>query len=600
MKKLSDILFPAIVAATVLVSCKGFDDNFVSESDQKGDAMIFNVAFDGVKATISDGKVTWTTGDKVTVYDSDGNFETVEVSDISNAGATAKVKTTTLEAGKDAYYAVYPVCETAIPDGDDITVAVPAIQTNATSHIAVAKASDGSFSFKNVNQLIKFAVADTDVKYAVLSSQTASQTIVYGNVKASSTTGEFVSGTDASTAVSKEIESGDNYLAIAPGIEMTAGFTIELQDASHNALYTFRYDKAFTSVRSKVTSIKDFEARAKCVDLSATQTANCYIVPAEGYYRFKATTKGNSTKDADAIAPASVKYLWSTYNSATAPADADQLITGLSYGNGYATFKATGKQGNVIVAAYDSNDKIIWSWHLWCCAGITNVVHQNAAGKLNGQTMLDRNLGALSNHWSDDNVDDFGFFYEWGRKDPFVSACLRTVTSTADIKYAAVHGKQKAFSGAKKTVEYSIANPTTFINPSETGDWLTTRDNTLWAADKTIYDPCPVGYAMPTTNSGPWGLFTDNTTWEPTYKGRYFTNKDNVVVWHPAMGFLYCTSGKYSASNNSLGINGKYWSYYLGDYANTGKAYRWHEEAATCSLDGEWRASGLAVRCQKK
>ena len=42
------------------------------------------------------------------------------------------------------------------------------------------------------------------------------------------------------------------------------------------------------------------------------------------------------------------------------------------------------------------------------------------------------------------------------------------------------------------------------------------------------------------------------------------------------------------------------WSYYLGDYANTGKAYRWHEEATTCSLDGEFRASGLAIRCQKK
>lgn len=599
MKK--SLIALSMLFAFTAISCQKAEIKTV-EPQQKEvtESMTFKIAFESnTKASISEGKVSWTEGDQVTVYDSEGNFETVTVSEIADEGATATIKTTTLAAGKSAYFAVYPNDEAATIDGDNITVGEPyETQTNAKAHIAVAKAADNTFSFKNINHLIKFTVSDTDIKWARFESNTADQTVIYSTVKVDATTGEFVEGETAKTSFYKQIESGDNYIALVPGITMTSGFTITLEDDSHSEICSFNYDKAFTTTRSKISNIKNFEMRAKYIDLSEKETANCYIVPAAGSYMFKATVKGNGT---DAIETAAVKYLWSTYNSNTAPVDADQIIKNISFENGYATFEATGKPGNVIVAAYDSENNILWSWHIWSCAGITNVVHQNAAGKLNGQTMIDRNLGALSNIYSDDNVDDFGFFYEWGRKDPFVAASVRTVASTADITYAAVHGVAKTITAGKKSLEYAIAHPTEFITSgSSTGDWIDVRTNTLWGATKTIYDPCPVGYSMPTTNAGPWGLFTANTTWNSTYKGREFTNKDGVNVWHPAMGFTYCTSGKYSASNNSLGVNGKYWSYYLGDYAETGKAYRWHEEATTCSLDGEFRASGIPVRCQKK
>lgn len=546
----------------------------------------------------SDGTYNWENGDAINVFTSDGTSCGAFTTAVSKPGSSADF-TGTVPAGKTPKYAVYPynANATCTPDGVISTVIPTEQDGTIASALSCATSTDGkNFTFTNATSVIKlnFNASDNICAVAVQFKDN-----VTGAVSLNCETGIISGATSKIVSVKgNSAFDGPVYLAIAPAEQKEIVLTFTNLDGQ-NAMLNASVKNGFAagSIKSLGT-VSDLTFKT-ADDLSAEGTANCYIVPAEGVYRFKASVKGNSTTDI--ITPASVEYLWSTFNTATAPNTANEIVKAVSLGaDGYATFETTGVSGNVIVAAKDAKENIIWSWHLWCCAGIADVVHQNATNKLNGQTMLDRNLGALSNHWSDDNVDDFGFFYQWGRKDPFVSASIRTTNKPETIPYAAVHGLQKAFSGGKKTVEYSIANPTTFINPSEAGDWLPERDNTLWAVNKTIYDPCPVGYAMPTTNSGPWGFFSTYTTWESTYKGRYFTNRDNVTVWHPALGFLYCTSGKYSVSNNSLGVNGKYWSYNLGDYVNTGKAYRWHEEASTCSLDGEFRASGIAVRCQKK
>ncbi|MBQ9475685.1 MAG: hypothetical protein IJU69_05480 [Bacteroidales bacterium] len=221
--------------------------------------------------------------------------------------------------------------------------------------------------------------------------------------------------------------------------------------------------------------------------------------------------------------------------------------------------------------------------------------------------MNDRNLGALSNTYSAENTDDFGFFYEWGRKDPFVCAAgVRTISDPASTPYAAVHGVQRTTvastdSGVNvggTSVAYAVAHPTAYITRDTSPyDWNVTINNNLWKANsKTMYDPCPVGYRVPKISVGPWGYFTSNTSWNSTYKGREFTNADNVAVWHPAAGAFSAFTGLYFNSNNTLGTSGRYWgSDTEGNYGCT-----WIELANECQIaNPQYRACGQPVRCQK-
>ena len=65
-------------------------------------------------------------------------------------------------------------------------------------------------------------------------------------------------------------------------------------------------------------------------DLGADGTSNCYIVSKPGYYKFKATVRGNGTlpESCDgeitvSITPDHADVLWCTYNTMTAPAAAE-------------------------------------------------------------------------------------------------------------------------------------------------------------------------------------------------------------------------------------------------------------------------------------
>ena len=97
--------------------------------------------------------------------------------------------------------------------------------------------------------------------------------------------------------------------------------------------------------------------------------------------------------------------------------------------------------GSGVIAAYDSSDKILWSWHVW----VTDY-HPDATGNVDVQEpltkrklkftygnhpdqrpMMDRNLGAMAGYTGvpPSDVEKFkthGFHYQWGRKDPYPSS----------------------------------------------------------------------------------------------------------------------------------------------------------------------------------
>ena len=328
-------------------------------------------------------------------------------------------------------------------------------------------------------------------------------------------------------------------------------------------------------------------------DLSAEGTANCYLVQATGRYKFKAV-KGNSTEPVGDVGFTYV--LWESYGTDIMPLSGN-LIASTGYQDGYVYFSTpmSFKNGNSSIAVYDTNGTILWSWHIWSSAeGWNDHVYKNNAG-----TMMDRNLGATSA--TPGNVGALGLLYQWGRKDPFMGSSDISI-STVAISL----GTWKTVSGSQ-TVDYAIENPMTFIGGVEwcAGMGADDTDYTKrWLeSEKTMYDPCPVGYRVPkggesgfwSTALGTSSATSEGTTWDETNKGRHWTLADGTTAWYPAVGNRNYGSGVLSY----VGSHGFYWSASpLPSGSSTRNAhYMVFYDGNTTPAGSYSRGYGQSVRC---
>lgn len=369
------------------------------------------------------------------------------------------------------------------------------------------------------------------------------------------------------------------------------------------------------------------EIPAGAINLSAVETANCYIVSPGSTIYFDATHKGNSrTLVIEEIA--SAKLVWQTVPS---------LVTHLEYdvptGSIYATIANT--PGNALVAATDEAGNILWSWHLW----ITDydpdndfTTAPNSAGTT--WTFMDRNLGATSTQHG--SFDNFGMIYQWGRKDPFPGAASFTVMNP-DYSYeqdgepqlydfdgnllpsisskAAYHG----------TIELSTLNPDVFYamtyfhtgemdeygeeivkNDYITGDWVNVSDDDYWGGEsmkKTIYDPSPVGYKVPVCDEA------GNTPYDwLQYSAMSWDSVNNGAMqegqWFPATGTRVYASGglDYPEGGNPysglwIGTKGKT-SADLETYPDLYGQYMFIINGKrTFKVSKDKRSQGMSLRC---
>lgn len=336
---------------------------------------------------------------------------------------------------------------------------------------------------------------------------------------------------------------------------------------------------------------------ATYTDLSADGTANCYLVKAAGKYKFKAV-KGNS--DATVGNVKKTEVLWETFGTDVMPNVGD-LIASVGYKNGYIYFSTAEnfKNGNASIAARNSKDLILWSWHIWCSEeGWNDHIYANDAG-----TMMDRNLGATSATPGD--IGAFGLLYQWGRKDPFMGTCAKSGTTLA-----ASTGTWTTIESFQ-TVDYAEENPMTYIG-SGSGEWCTgtaakESDYTKrWMeSKKTMYDPCPVGYRVPdggengfwATALGTSSSTSTGTKWDSTNSGRHWTLADGTTAaWYPAVGFRDYDIG----ALKNVGSHGHYWS--ASPYPkNGGNVYLlyFYNSIVNPAFNG-YRSYGQSVRCVRE
>ncbi|WP_319504898.1 DUF4906 domain-containing protein [Bacteroides graminisolvens] len=387
-------------------------------------------------------------------------------------------------------------------------------------------------------------------------------------------------------------------------------------------------------------------------NLSASATANCYIVKEGGKsYKFNATVMGNGattpastivsasngTQAAPAItptalAPTAAFVVWETGGTKGGVIE-DGSVT---LANGYVTFKTANNStpGNALIAVTDGTN-ILWSWHIWKVnydpATSYDTYSRYPAGSSTFK-MMKYNLGATGiSNWSSTatNAGDMGLLYQWGRKDPFVGASGWSDTTPVTVTYASGYAygttaNATAGANAAASITYSVKNPTKFIlNASTTNDWLNAtaytaqRDN-LWGnpnatatqpnsakGSKSIYDPCPPGWRVPSQES--YQIFTQNGAnggtrnvsalgW--TYGWTFYTQTylSGTTSYWPALGYRDKSTGALA----SVSSYGGYWSSssYASGYMDVG--YLYFVSSSVYPLSYNYRGYAFSVRCAQE
>ena len=207
------------------------------------------------------------------------------------------------------------------------------------------------------------------------------------------------------------------------------------------------------------------------------------------------------------------------------------------------------RQGNAEVAVRDKDGTIMWSWHIWVTnfvngsdwytvpvEGVDYHLYPHTMGRVNAGDITEFEKQEVVMRFTQKNVPDglqaltidlpvelasktietksYYSFYQWGRKDPMVSA----VDQFYDGEHNEIDAQQlpehEFGTSHKEAIVQSIMHPQLFITTTATDLRVTPYYINLWDIDdismkpnavntpnvKTIYDPCPVGAKVPIGN----------------------------------------------------------------------------------------------------
>lgn len=624
----------ALMAATTVLSCQKTGDPIPDASSLR--TFTCTIGDPDTKLGIAeDGKTTWEVGDQILIHGEYTNAPYCETVTLAAGNISADKKTATFTLGalttynRSGYssnlYVAYPA--SAVVMNDHCYWNSRFSDTNQPLMVGYNKGN--SFVLHNICGIITFKVSGSfdqytlvgnnneDVGYSALQSRiryTTSDTENLDGFPIRTGTNDSYTTVAVKSVTASVVADGTtvNRICIPGGANFTDGFTIRFLNAGSivktvsvkpiNVAYgkllplgdVTAYLKDYVAPSTHDSAISTTGATA----LDGDGTANCYIVDgsvaanAEKVFTFKAY-KGNSTTGVGTVASAEI--LWETWNNAETVTE-NSVIAAVDFEkkaeNDYYTmvFKmpATLHAGNALIAAKDAGDNILWSWHIWVPA-TSYTTNTYGLGSLQ---MMSRNLGALVDavNASDADVDvrSLGLMYQWGRKDPFPG--VKAVANNS----AALTYPESAISknGGQMTVAETIANPTKYANYD--GDWNSTSDGTLWGegTSKTVYDPCPNGYRVPTRSTV--SIYNNKgssiTGWE--YNGTYhwFTLGSPIAVF-PYTGFIEETGNLRNSADRSL----VWCARHDGDVPTQGYSMLFNTNESQKS--GQLKARGGSVRC---
>ena len=399
--------------------------------------------------------------------------------------------------------------------------------------------------------------------------------------------------------------TGDNLTAGASGVikktlttDLSGNVSGKVENLQFNTPYNYRYyvcqNRKYIYGETKTFATLNIVAR----DISASGTANCYIISEAGTYKIEGV-KGNSNESVGEVT--SARVLWESFGTDTTPNIGD-LITWISCSiTGHVVFEVPSdfNEGNAVIAVEDANGTILWSWHIWLTDQPQEQVYYNDAG-----TMMDRNLGATSA--TPGEVGALGLLYQWGRKDPFLGSS--SISDGVEAKSTIPFPSAVSSNSSCGTIAYATANPTTFIMyNSDNYDWQYTQDHTRWQYDKTIYDPCPAGWRVP--YGGVWSKAVGSSSYFDPYtggmsypydgsnEGMNFSGKfgSASTIWYPASNDR---GGRGDGALDDLGGVGLYWS--VSPYYSAAYRLQCNVNNHVNPSDFGRRATGLSVRCIKE
>ena len=307
--------------------------------------------------------------------------------------------------------------------------------------------------------------------------------------------------------------------------------------------------------------------------------------------------------------------------------DVQGMISSVGIDGDYLTFTVSEDniaEGNAVIAATVSGT-VVWSWHIWVTTQTLSSLTTIATGSHNYQ-VAPVNVGQVSgtitsgatiyagdfctvtctnngmsmeftvtakDYTSEGTVRYYPSpYYQWGRKDaerPTIGAYNSsgtyaqnpTVVSGAYSIGTTIQNPDKHYYNSSNYGPYN-ENKYNYWDMNQTG-----TGNITTATVKTVYDPCPPGFCVPTGNlyyymGNTGGSNSSYGTWQATPPGRiWIYNSPNVFF--PASGLRSYSDGTlsnvgsygyyWSASANSsiygryLGFNSSYWNWYYSSRA---------------------------------
>lgn len=323
--------------------------------------------------------------------------------------------------------------------------------------------------------------------------------------------------------IDSEVDGGSYVYTVYPGENNVNDFNIKRN---------YKY-KLNLNLKSSITDSRVMAAPANCFVMR--QNASIVFDP---YERTESGGGWQYSTYVDKTVPARsfsrVEILWQTGDGSKFAIGNNASGTRVYLKDGKVYVTAGNTDGNAVIAGYNSNGIVLWSWHIWVNdsspAQVANAVKYTtynwdsstiySGTRVSGYSFMSCNLGALNT--TPGNIYTYGLYYQWGRKDPFPQVAKivgkefyayasPNITSlynnqAQQINMSSTVGSGEVFQtkridAATGNIKYAIQNPTTYMattvpaqfeNGSESdinygNDHRSTHDATLYVNDGDWY-----------------------------------------------------------------------------------------------------------------